>query len=218
MMNAAVSAPAAEQSFRCTPRTYGGRTVQLWPDDGDNGCISISDIAAHLGKTVYFPESAHAPFTAAQYAAELAQSLEESGPRIQLYGLLKNAHEAYLGHIPPATRAAERWMTTPPVLEDRRDHLERSMRVRILRALYLHNDQVGIEALENMHVIRHMQDRLNATLARDLGAYIHDRRPDRDNITPLPRIITPLRWDMAIEKYVRLYRELAQLSDQPGKK
>jgi hypothetical protein len=199
-----------------TARTYSGRTVPLWPSSCRLGGISIKDIAAHLGKIVYFPESAHAPFTAAQYAVELAQSLKSFDPSFQLYGLLTNAHEAYLGHIPAAARDAERWMTMPPIVEDPRDQLIEAMRARILHDLFLTGSmkttaQVCRETMHRLPVIDGIRRRLDATLERDLGAYIH-RASGQERATPLPRVIAPLRWDRAIELYVHNFEAFCALT------
>lgn len=197
---------------RYLTRTYSGRIVSLWPPAWDDR-IRAKDIASHLAKIVYFPESDRAPFTAAQYAVELAVSLKKAGPFIQLHGLLANAHEAYLWAASPAARAAEKAMTTPALCEDRRDTLEESMRVRIFSALKV--PDFGPDNSRFANAILYQRERLDATLERDIGAYIHalHGRPS----DPFPRIIRPLRWDLALERYVRCYEDLTALCGLPAK-
>lgn len=197
-------------------RTYTGRSIRLTPGAFNISGISVRDIAAHLGKIVYFPESAHAPFTAAQYALELASAVRKHGPACQLYALLMNAHEAYLGHVPPAVRQAERLLTSPTVFNDGRATLVHVFRTRILGALILTGSepadkQIEEETPSHLQTIHPQQRRLNATLERDLGARSFcDGDSRRDE--PLPQIIAPMRWDKAIERYMQTYEELATLT------
>lgn len=199
----------------CTTRTYSGLTITLWPLEDEIGAISIRDIAHHLAKIVYYPESANAPFTAAQYAIELAASLKHAAPHVQLYGFLSNAHEAYLGHIPPAVREAEKLVTADQWGKDRRDVLESAFTVRIFNVLDLFNLHTAFEngpvATEALVTIRHAQHRLNSTLERDLGAYIF-RHPYAEKVEPFSRAIAPLPWDCVADKYIRTYESLTAMA------
>lgn len=199
----------------CRTRTYSGLTITLWPLEDEIGAISIRDIAHHMAKIVYFPESAHAPFTAAQYAIELASSLKHAAPHVQLYGFLRNAHEAYLGHIPPAVREAEKLVTAEQWGKDRRDVLESAFTARIFNVLDLFdlhtafdNGSVAIEALAT---IRHAQDRLNSTLERDLGAFIF-RHSNIERVEPFSHAIAPLHWGCVADKYIRTYESLTAMA------
>lgn len=193
-----------------TARSYSGSAVPLWPapPQPQAGGIRIRDIAAHLGKITYFPDSPHAPFTAAQYAIELSKAVRRLSvsTHLALHALFVNCHEAYLGHIPPAARQAERYMTMPPIFEDRRDQLIDSMRKRIYATLMLPLETGGEPATIGL-----ARAQLDATLERDLGAYIHRRSGDV-RAEPLPQVITPMRWDKTIERYERTYEELGMLS------
>lgn len=195
----------------CTTSTYSGLHITLWPFDDEIGAISPRDIAKHLSKVVYFPESVHSPFSAAQYALELANSLTNSAPHVRLYALLTNAHEAYLGHVPPAVRMAEKLMAGQGESEDGRDALESAFAARIFRALNLLTPQAALERnlirIEHIAAIENARQRLDATLARDLGVYIH-RHSNSECVTPFPRFMVPLRWDRASDKYLRCYQRL----------
>jgi hypothetical protein len=190
--------------------------MTLWPFEDEIGAISLRDIANHLSKIVYFPESAHAPFTAAQYAIELATSLKHAAPHIRLHGLLKNAYEAYLGHVPATVRAAEKSITDHPWSEDNRDVLVSAVTVRILKALgllSLYNAyENGPSAIEAPATIKLAQNRLNSTLERDLGAFVH-RHNDAGRAEPFSRVIAPLHWDHAFEKYIRTYESLSSQAE-----
>ena len=189
--------------------------MTLWPFEDEISSVSLGDIANHLAKIVYFPESPHEPFTAAQYAVEMAASLKQAPPQVRLYGFLKNAHEAYLGYVPATVRMAEKSFTEHPWNEDNRDVIAASVTVRILKALGLLNlynaYENGPEAVEDPVAIKQAQNRLNATLERDLGAFIH-RRHDAVRAHPFPHVITPLRWNRAAKKYIRTYESLIKMA------
>jgi hypothetical protein len=193
--------------------TYSRHTISLWPPEDENARIAVRDIAGHLAKLVYFPESGHAPFTAAQYAIELAVCLRKAGPLVQLHGLLRNAHEAYLGQVPHQARLAEKAMSRPPLAFDRRDALEEAWRARIFQALGIPDFGERAQAFAND--ILYAKERLDDTLARDLGAHIPRAYPHKAE--PMPRIVTPQPWHLALERHVRLYRDLTALCGLPAK-
>lgn len=196
---------------QCTTSTYSGLHITLWPDNDDISVISPRDIAQHLSKIIYFPESAYSPFSAAQYAVELADSLKDTAPHIRLYALLNNAHEAYLGHVSPAARAAEKLFASQCYDEDGRDTFEAAFSARIFKALNLLTSQAALErnliTAEDLATIEDARRRLDSTLERDLGVYIH-RQDHAEDIKPLPRFIVPLRWERAADKYLRVYQRL----------
>ncbi|HKJ62073.1 MAG TPA: hypothetical protein VKA94_08760 [Hyphomicrobiales bacterium] len=203
---------AADNDFsQCTTSTYSGLHITLWPCDDETESISPRDIAKHLSKVVYFPESVHSPFSAAQYAVELANSLKNASSHVRLYALLRNVHEAYLGHISSAVRAAEKSMASQRNGEDGRDALESAFSARIFKALNLLTPQAASErnliTTENLAAIEHARQRLDSTLERDLGVYIH-KQNHAVNFMPLPRFIVPLRWDRASDKYLHSYQRL----------
>lgn len=203
---------AADIDFsQCTTSTYSGLHITLWPYDDEIGAISPRDIAKHLSKVVYFPESVRSPFSAAQYAVELADGLKHAPCHVRLYALLRNAHEAYLGHVSPAVRAAERLMASKRGCENTRDVLETAFSARIFKALNLLTFEAACErkliTIENLTAIEHARQRLDSTLERDLEIYIH-RQEKTQCVTPFPRFIVPLRWDRSSDRYLRCYQRL----------
>jgi hypothetical protein len=200
---------------RCMTGTYSGFHITLWPHDDEIGAIWPSDIARHLSKIVCFPESVRSPFSAAQYAVELADSMKNAAAHVRLYALLRNAHEAYLGHVSPAVRAAEKLMAKQNHGKDARDALEAAFSTRIFKALNLLTLEAATErkliTAKDLAAIDTARQRLDATLERDLGVYIH-RQDKARRVMPLPRFIVPLRWDKASDKYLRSYQRLVLAS------
>lgn len=202
-------------------KTYSRRLVFVWPPLGnprDQFCIR--DIANNLAKTTYFPETECAPFTAAQYACELAAILAPHSAEFQLRAMLLNAFEAYTGHVSLLVRQAERNVTPPAQLWDRRDELETSLQTRIRAGL-------GIPDLpkSEIHTFNtastYARWKLDATLERDIGACIYPARSQMDGsvlrITePLPRRLSPMSWDKAEERYLRTYKQLALMAGVRG--
>ncbi len=211
--------PCAQKSQWSVYKTFSQRSVGLPPSGDPARQFGMRDIASHLAKITYFPESPSAPFTAAQYAIELARLMKDglgfsAAPLIALHALLVNAPEAYLGHRPWHTRAAELALQPGAVVEDARDRLAQSLREAILEGLGvpdLGNRRQGIEI-----IILQAKERLDVTLERDIGACI-DHTRDR-MAPPLPRIIRPMTpWTKALDGYHRLYTELTILCGLPAK-
>lgn len=202
---------------RCAIGTYSGFYIRLWPSDDEIGAIWPSDIAKHLAKVVCFPESVRSPFSAAQYAVELADSLKNAAAHVRLYALLRNAHEAYLGHVSPAVRAAEKLIAGPNHSNHARDALENAISARIFKAVNLLTLEAAIErkliTAKDLAAIDTARQRLDATLERDLGVYIY-RQDAARRVAPLPRFIVPLRWNKAADKYLRSYQRLVLASRQ----
>jgi hypothetical protein len=209
-----ISATVDELS-RCRTGTYSGFHITLWPCDDEIGAIWPSDMAKHLSKISYFPESARPPFSAAQYAVELAGSLKNAAAHVRLYAMLRNAHETYLGHVSPAVRAAEKLMAEQNNGKDARDALEAAISERIFKALNLLTLEAATErnliTARDLAAIDTARQRLDATLERDLSVYIH-RQDSARRVTPLPRFIVPLRWDRAADQYLRTYQRLVLAS------
>lgn len=200
-------------------RTYSGRTVSLWPPSGDPGAqISIRDIANNLAKTNYFPEAAGAPFTAAQYACELAAVMRAQPPFFQIRAFIDNAHEAYLGHASKLVRAAERGVTPAIVGSDRRDEMENVLTGRIRQALCIPDLDRHLSDYVTASV--YARWKLDATLERDIGACIFPQRDNMDDdmqrlAQPLRRKISPMIWINAMERYLRTFSDLAAICGIP---
>ncbi len=91
---------------RPTAITYSGKCVDLL--DPRFHQIDLKDIAHHLALTNRFNGATQLPYTVAQHSCFVATLLEaHKSPRLCLYGLLHDAHEAYVGDlIRPAQAAA----------------------------------------------------------------------------------------------------------------
>lgn len=78
-------------------RTASGRDLILARPDA----ISIEDIAAHLAKINRFNGATRQPYSVAQHSVLVARILALAGhdAATQLWGLLHDAHEAYLGDM-----------------------------------------------------------------------------------------------------------------------
>ena len=208
------TARLGEQHLRYEYRTYSGKLVALpFADPHEDRNYSAKDIANHLGHIFYFPESTHAPFSAAQYAVELAKSVwTKYGPIIQLHALLRNAFEAYAHHRSPLAELAEKALTMPPLVTDRRDVLQETVQARVLQELRI--PDLGSLTGTARNAILAAKAKLDVTLVRDIGAARIDHgAPDAQ---PLPRIIRPQPWDHAIERYLKTYRELTALCGLPA--
>ncbi|MFG1319866.1 hypothetical protein [Xanthobacter autotrophicus] len=84
-----------------TMTTASGRTWRLLdPSPAD---VDFRDIAAHLAKACRFAGACHVPYSVAQHSVVVADQLP---PTLRLYGLLHDAHEAYIGDIPAPMKAA----------------------------------------------------------------------------------------------------------------
>ncbi|WP_125461892.1 MULTISPECIES: hypothetical protein [Rhodomicrobium] len=195
-------------------RAYSGLTPVIWPPIEGGDQFAITDLAYHLGRTFYFPESRHAPFAAAQYAVELATILRCRGPLAQLHALLLNASDAYLGYVPPIARAAEMGMTVPALAFCWRDQLRESLKGRIMAALEV--PDFGRLQGDFANAILYARDRLDATLERDIGAFIH--RSHALTQEPLPYVVMPERWDHTVTRYLNTYGQLIAACGLPDKR
>jgi hypothetical protein len=104
---------------------------------------------------------------------------------------------------------------TPNHGKDARDALEAAISTRIFKALGLQTLETATErkliTARDLAAIDTARQRLDATLERDLGVYIH-RQGSTKRVTPLPRFIVPLRWDRAADQYLRSYQRLVLAS------
>jgi uncharacterized protein len=83
-----------------TLETVSGRKIDVSnPDPAD---IVIEDIAWALSRMPRFSGHSipYVPYSVAQHCIQVAEELKEHGPKIQLYGLLHDAAEAYINDLP----------------------------------------------------------------------------------------------------------------------
>lgn len=83
-----------------TLETVSGRKIDITNPSPDT--IEITDIAWALSRMPRF--SGHSipyiPYSVAQHCIQVAKELAPHGPKIQLYGLLHDAAEAYINDLP----------------------------------------------------------------------------------------------------------------------
>jgi hypothetical protein len=78
--------------------TYSGDSfAPLSPDPAD---VRLGDIAAGLAHTCRFGGQCQRYYSVAEHSLYVASELDDYGPRVQLYGLLHDAGEAYLVDVP----------------------------------------------------------------------------------------------------------------------
>lgn len=83
-----------------TLETVSGRKIDV--SNPDPSTIVIEDIAWALSRMPRFSGHSipYVPYSVAQHCVRVAEDLEDSGPRIQLLGLLHDAAEAYINDLP----------------------------------------------------------------------------------------------------------------------
>jgi hypothetical protein len=102
---------AADRDGGFVETATGGRFYPFDPSPDD---VRLEDVAAGLAHTCRFGGHCREFYSVAQHSLHVASELADRGPRLQAYGLLHDAGEAYLGDLPrpvkaefPAFEAAE---------------------------------------------------------------------------------------------------------------
>ena len=102
-----------------TLETVSGRKVDV--SNPDPKSIVIEDIAWALSRMPRF--SGHTipyiPYSVAQHCIQVARELAPHGPKIQLYGLLHDAAEAYINDLPSPVKHIPEIRAVISKLEDR---------------------------------------------------------------------------------------------------
>jgi len=102
-----------------TLETVSGRKINV--TDPDPETIEISDIAWALSRMPRF--SGHSipyiPYSVAQHCIQVMKELAPHGARIQLYGLLHDAAEAYINDLPSPVKHIPEIHAVISKLEDR---------------------------------------------------------------------------------------------------
>ena len=80
--------------------TVSGRKINV--TNPDPATIEITDIAWALSRMPRFSGHSipYVPYSVAQHCIQVARDLAEYGPKLQLYGLLHDAAEAYINDLP----------------------------------------------------------------------------------------------------------------------
>lgn len=156
-----------------------------WPDVAEH----LAKINRHIGATVL-------PISVAEHCCRVAAILPD---RLKAYGLLHDAHEAYLGD------------TIGPLKEMFREEYGEDM---LLDRLEARHDQVIFTAAclkwplaaEDKATIKRADDVMFATEVRDLKPAIAPR--DRPRGVPHPDVIKPWPWAKAAERWLARLHEL----------
>ena len=83
--------------------TYTGRRID--PFDASPADVHLPDIAAGLAHTCRFGGHCKRFYSVAQHSLHVSSELPRDAARLQLFGLLHDAGEAYLGDVPRPLKA-----------------------------------------------------------------------------------------------------------------
>jgi hypothetical protein len=168
--------------------------------------ISIRDIAAHLSKICRFAGATQVFYSVAQHSVLVSNLMAEYGPHAQMYGLLHDAHEAYIGDIPQPVKdllnrslgLGGEWLPLYDLTGD------------LDRAIHTRAGLVWPPQPATCKAIRHADLRALATEKRDLMA----EGPSWGADLPAPwrASIKPQNWLKAEEKFLELYDDLAAMT------
>lgn len=186
-------------------QTASGRAVALGAVSP--AAISIRDIAAHLSKICRFAGACSHFYSVAQHSILVSSLVFDHGPDAALYGLLHDAHEAYIGDITQPTKQMIRQMlgeaTFSPIDE---------ITQRLDRAIY---EQIGLSwpvPARIKEAVRHADMRALATEKRDL---MTDGPEWGELPAPWRAAIKPWPWVKAEEKFLELFDDLAAMANLP---
>lgn len=163
---------------------HSGRMVHvltLTPEE-----VEPADLAHHLACSNRWSGGTVEPFSVALHSLMVADILAKFGPRLELYGLLHDAHEAYLGDICRPVKACFD-MLAPGVLA-RLEHT-------VDRAIF-HRFGLSMPSEEERRQIKAADQIATATEARDLVPEAIDGEKDwRIHLPPpMPGRLLPLPW------------------------
>jgi hypothetical protein len=168
--------------------TYSGE--RFWPFDPRPGEVRIEDIAHHLAIINRFGGTSREPLSVAQHSVMVS---EACAPADALWGLLHDAHEAYLGvDLPrPIKRQMRAWM-----------EMERLIQDAICDCFGLPREMPGS--------VRTADEVLLATEARDISSNRQDIRTWTLREEPLPVRIKPCSWMNAERRFLDRFMELTR--------
>lgn len=187
-------------------QTASGRAVSF---AGGAQPISIRDIAAHLAKICRFAGATSTFYSVAQHSVLVSQLCADFGPQGQLYGLLHDAHEAYIGDIPrPMKQAISRMLghdTLSPIDE---------IANRLDRAIMTH---VGLD----WPIPAAIRDGIHHADLRALATEKRDLLPDEPDWTaglppPWRASLKPWPWPKAEERFLTLFNDLSAMCGLTG--
>lgn len=174
--------------------------------------ICIRSIASHIAKICRFAGATTTFYSVAQHSMLVSDLLVAYGPTIQLYGLMHDAHEAYIGDIPQPVKnlMADTWGLGAPFqpFED----LTRSIDDAIHRRVGL---PFPIPA-QIRDLIRSADLRALSTEKRDLIAEPGSSMSWGELPQPARGTIKPMPWMRAEQRFLDRYDELCALCRLPG--
>jgi hypothetical protein len=109
--------------------TYTGKPFSLVAPDPDS--VDIRDIAVHLSRIPRFVGATRFPYSVAQHSVHVMQICKDASPRdyiAHLWGLLHDAHEAYIGDLSTPFQDAIRLALprfTPDPIEEIKNNIDR---------------------------------------------------------------------------------------------
>ena len=166
--------------------------------------IKIADIAHHLALINRFCGATMVPYSVAQHSLVVVRILEQmdAHPRTCLWGLLHDAHEAYLGDIPtPAKRALFGMNDAVP---SEFDDVSEFIDMALWRKLWGGKpdrkiDNQAVALADAVALCTEWRDLMPTPWASSQPA-------------PASFAIKPMSWSLAEEKFLETYHRLCQLS------
>ena len=191
--------------------TASGRVVDyVTPDPAS---IALTDIAARLAKESRFAGATGPFYSVAQHSVLVADNLpydDDGGAILKLYGLLHDAHEAWMKDIPTPMKHGVTQLGGGRVLEIMAGRFDAAIHAAL-----------GLPWPRPFPAIDRavaLADRIAyATELRDLFPDRPGEVPyDRDGPPPAPVPVRALAWPKAEEKFLRRARELAARAGVTG--
>lgn len=168
----------------------------------------LHDLSHRLALVNRYCGGTQVPYTVAQHSCLVAESMlrlavKRGGNRNNwpVYGLLHDAHEAWIGDwSQPACEAIEEMAAAPVVTR-----LKAAMDTRLFAAFGLGEpDEITQEAM------RYADEQAYATERRDCALpLVCDREPWAP---PLPKAIKPWPWPKAEERFIEAFKKYALLA------
>jgi hypothetical protein len=191
--------------------TASGLAVPIYGTEPHD--IDLRDIAGHLSRICRFAGATQSFYSVAQHCVLVADLLAGQGPITQLYGLLHDAHEAYVGDITTPMRRlmAAAWGQPlgngyDPVAEIVHD-LDAAIHARFGLVWPMPATTANLVAIADKRAlateVRDLLAEPRDTVARDAFAGL--AAPMRGRIKPLP-------WMKAEERFLAKFEELAILA------
>ena len=186
-----------------TLETVSGRKVDV--TNPDPSSIVIEDIAWALSRMPRFSGHSipYTPYSVAQHCVQVARDLAPHGPRIQMYGLLHDAAEAYINDLPSPVKHIPEIHAVIKKLED-------SLMFTIYTALDIQPPTEEEEQIVKISdKIQQAVEAYNFMYSRG-----HDWNLPKVSFKKLQEFEDPLTSTQAYDKFLFFFEELKLLSDK----